>query len=86
MQVPFFCKENPGDCGCAPVCLRMALAYFKIHREMEEIYKLVDSLGTKHYTFPWGMCNGTASVGLHATFISKNPNDLLEESYDDKEN
>lgn len=83
MEIPFYKKENVNDCGCAPVCLRMALGYFGIKKSMVEIYELVYSLGDVHYTLPWGMCIGASSVGLRATFISKNPKLLNDSSYND---
>lgn len=83
MKIPFYQKDNPSDCGCAPVCLRMALAYFGIYKNIEEVYAMTESLGENHYTLPWGMCIGAAKAGLTATFISKNPDDLLENSYED---
>jgi len=83
MQIPFYPKEDPKGLDCAPVCLRMALEYFDIYKSMDEIYELVGSLRDKHYTLPWGMCIGTSSVGLSATFISRNPNGLTDSSYKD---
>ena len=77
MQIPFFHKENPSDVTCAPVCLRMALAYYGVDMPIENVYTIARSLGECHYTLPWGMCLGAASVRLHATFISRNHSNLL---------
>lgn len=80
MNIPFYKKENPNDCSCAPVCLQMAFAYYDIQKPINEIYRLCESLGETHYTLPWGMCLAAKKLGLHATFISKNPRELLESS------
>lgn len=85
MHIPHYKKENPNDCGCAPVCLRMALDYFDIKKDINDLYALCDSMGDVHYTLPWGLCKAVAEVGLYCTFISKEPSTLLDSSYNDIE-
>jgi len=83
MNIPFKRKENPNDCGCAPVCLQMALEYYGNSKPIDEVYELCESIGNTHYTLPWGMLLGAAKSGLYAWFISKNPWELLPESRQD---
>jgi hypothetical protein len=84
MEIPFFSKDNSNDCGCAPVCLRMAAGAFgKQFTNIEQIYDLSESIGQAHYTLPWGMCLGIAKLKLHATYISKCPDKLLLNSRTD---
>ena len=83
MYIPFYQKENRNDCGCAPVCLKMALAYFEIVEDINDIYKICESIGDVHYTLPWGICIGAAKKELHSIFVSKNPIKLLPSSYND---
>jgi hypothetical protein len=80
MNIPYYHKRNSNDVNCAAVCLQMALAFFeKKKRELEEICKMAHSLGDCCYTLPWGMCIGaaSASVELHATYISRKPKKLI---------
>lgn len=79
MNIPFYHKENPSDLNCAPVCLRMALAYYGIDCSFKEIYAETFSFGPRHYTLPWGICLAGASHRLHVTFISKQPYSLLDQ-------
>ena len=83
MDIPFYCKEDSNDCGCAPVCLKMALAYFHTEVPIKKIYGRAGSLGEVHYTLPWGICLAAECYGLCATFISKQPDVLLESSIAD---
>jgi len=83
MNIRHFKKENQNDCGCASVCLRMALDYFGIHKNITEVNNLCEALGDVHYSLPWGICLGAAKVGLYSTFISKNPWELLQSSRED---
>ncbi len=83
MNIPFFNKENPYDCGCAPVCLQMALGYFGFVKKIKQIYKDCESLGESHYTLPWGICLGASKAGLYSIMISKNPKCLSMDSRKD---
>jgi Papain-like cysteine protease AvrRpt2 len=77
MKIPFFPKPAAGHHDCAPVCLRMALAYFGIEMKLSDIYSASGSLGQTHYTLPWGICLVAAKANLYATFISKHPQELI---------
>lgn len=84
MDIPFYRKDNPNDCGCAPVCLRMAAAHFGFEFDsIDAIHALTGAIGSSHYTLPWGMLIGAASFDLYATFISKNVSTLLTGSVRD---
>lgn len=78
MDIPFYYKANPSDVTCAPVCLRMALAYYGLRIELDHVYQIAHSMGACHYTIPWGMCLGAAEMGLYAIFVSRSPNVLLQ--------
>jgi hypothetical protein len=59
----------------------MAAGYFgRRFESLAQVHALAGSIGPQHFTLPWGMLLGAASLGLHATFISKHPTGLLAES------
>jgi len=77
MQIPFFHKADSGHHDCAPVCLRMALAYLDVDTPVSKIYADSRSLGRTRYTLPWGICLAAAKSTVYATFISKHPDELI---------
>lgn len=58
----------------------MAVAFFGREVGEEELYVRTESIGAVHYTLPWGVCLGAASLDLHAMFFSRNPTGLLDSS------